>query len=62
MFGRRGWICDLCSNFNYLGRKKCNRCHTLRKPRKIDEYWTCKYCDYCNYLFRFVCYRCKAKK
>ena len=75
MFGRRGWICDLCNNFNYLGRKKCNRCHMLMKPRKIDEFyrtklnnslgyknWTCKYCDNYNYLFRLVCNRCKAKK
>ena len=76
MFGRRGWICDLCNNFNYLGRKKCNRCHMLKKPRKIDEfyqtklnnslgqnnYWTCECCGNSNYLFRFVCYRCKAKK
>jgi hypothetical protein len=34
MFGRRGWICDLCNNFNYDTRKKCNRCHILKKPKK----------------------------
>ena len=76
MFGRRGWICKLCNNFNYETRKKCNRCHMLKKPRKIDEfyliklnnslgyknYWTCKYCGNCNYPFRFICNRCKAKK
>ena len=39
MFGRRGWICDLCNNFNYLGRKKCNRYHMLMKPKKIDEFY-----------------------
>ena len=76
MFRRRGWICDLCNNFNCEIRKKCNRCHMLKKPRKIDEfyqiklcnsfgfknYWNCKYCGNYNYLFRLVCNRCKAKK
>ena len=76
MFGRRGWICELCNNFNYETRKKCNRCHMLKKARKIDEfyqtklnnssgyknYWTCKYCGNFNYSFRLACNRCQAKK
>ena len=33
MFGRRGWICELCNNFNYETRKKCNRCHINKKPK-----------------------------
>jgi hypothetical protein len=35
MFGRRGWICNLCSNFNYETRKKCNKCNEIKNPRKI---------------------------
>ena len=76
MFGRRGWICELCNNFNYETRKKCNRCSTLKKPRKIDEfyqtkldnslgcknYWACKYSGNFNYTFRLVCNRYQAKK
>ena len=76
MFGRRGWICDLCNNFNYDTRKKCNRCHILKKPKRIEDYllfeksknfghkqfWHCKYCGNYNYAFRLVCNRCQAKK
>ena len=35
MFGRRGWICNLCSNFNYETRKKCNKCNEIKNPKKI---------------------------
>ena len=76
MFGRRGWICDLCNNFNFESRKKCNRCQMLKKPRKIDEFYQtklinslqytnyciCKYCGNYNYPFRLACNRCQAKK
>ena len=34
MFGKRGWICLLCNNFNYETRIKCNRCGELKKPKK----------------------------
>ena len=34
MFGRRGWICEECYNFNYQTRKKCNRCKIPKKPFK----------------------------
>ena len=34
MFGRRGWICEGCSNFNYESRKNCNRCKIPKKPLK----------------------------
>ena len=37
MFGKRGWICILCNNFNYETRKKCNRCGELKKPKKINN-------------------------
>ena len=76
MFGRRGWICDLCNNFNYDTRKKCNRCHILKKPKKIEDYlqaeknksmahrhyWHCKYCGNYNFAFRLNCNRCQAKR
>ena len=25
-FGKKGWVCYLCNNFNFLNRKSCNRC------------------------------------
>ena len=34
MFGRRGWICEGCNNFNYETRKNCNRCKIPKKPLK----------------------------
>ena len=36
MFGRRGWICQGCNNFNYESRKQCNRCKIPKKPVKKD--------------------------
>ena len=37
MFGRKGWICILCNNFNYETRTKCNRCGEVKKPKKIVD-------------------------
>ena len=37
MFGRRGWICEECDNFNYESRNKCNRCKLIKKPKKISK-------------------------
>ena len=37
MFGKKGWICLLCNNFNYDTRIKCNRCGELKKPKKITK-------------------------
>ena len=75
MFGRRGWICKLCNNFNYETRFKCNRCGIIKKPKKIfdikqkgeDEHnkegdWKCVYCRNLNYSFRTICNRCKLPK
>ena len=76
MFGRIGWICELCNNFNYDTRKKCNRCHIQKKPKRIEEYLLgeknknlgfkhflhCKFCGNHNFAFRLVCNRCQAKK
>ena len=35
MFGKKGWICVLCNNFNFETRVKCNRCKELKNPKKI---------------------------
>lgn len=37
MFGRKGWICSICNNFNYETRNKCNRCGIIKKPQKIID-------------------------
>ena len=75
MFGRKGWICKLCNNFNYETRVKCNRCGILKNPKKLVEIkqrnaeerdkegdWSCIYCKNLNYSFRSVCNRCKIPK
>ena len=75
MFGRRGWICKLCNNFNYETRVKCNRCGILKKPKKIldikqkgeEEHnkegdLRCVHCKNLNYSFRTICNRCKLPK
>ena len=35
MFGKIGWICEECNNFNYENRNKCNRCGIIKKAKKI---------------------------
>ena len=37
MFGRLGWICCQCNNFNFETRNKCNRCQAIKKPKLKDE-------------------------
>jgi len=37
MFGRKGWVCKLCNNFNYEKRNKCNRCGIIKKPKNIID-------------------------
>ena len=37
MFGRRGWICEQCNNFNYDSRHKCNRCGIPKQPKLINS-------------------------
>jgi len=37
MYGRLGWICYICDNFNYETRKKCNRCKAIKLPKIKDE-------------------------
>ena len=36
MFGRRGWICEQCNNFNYDSRHKCNRCGIQKKAKIVN--------------------------
>ncbi|MCQ2820958.1 MAG: zinc finger Ran-binding domain-containing protein [archaeon] len=36
-YGKRGWICKKCNNFNFAGRKACNRCQLPMNPKKINE-------------------------
>ena len=37
MFGRLGWICRQCNNFNFETRNKCNRCHIIKMPKTKEE-------------------------
>ena len=37
MFGRRGWICEQCNNFNYDSRHKCNRCGIPKQAKLITS-------------------------
>ena len=37
MFGRIGWICNKCNNFNYETRNRCNRCSADKDPKKLSE-------------------------
>ena len=76
MFGRVGWICEQCNNFNYETRNKCNRCHMNKMPKRIikdqnslegknnpsKSDWICSNCRNFNYSFRIICNRCKKKK
>ena len=78
MFGRRGWICQNCNNFNYESRKKCNRCQIIKAAKKVTIErnlfsegknkinhkfdWICKYCGNYNYSFRKICNRCQKEK
>ena len=65
-FGKKGWICLLCKNFNYENRTKCNRCGIIKNPKNIiinkKDDWICSKCKNLNYSFRTICNRCKYKK
>ena len=37
MFGRLGWICRQCNNFNFETRNKCNRCQAIKMPKTKEE-------------------------
>ena len=36
-FGRIGWVCSKCNNFNFETRYKCNRCFCYKMPKTINE-------------------------
>ena len=36
-FGKRGWQCEICRNFNFEARVKCNRCGSSMKPKIIKK-------------------------
>ena len=67
MFGRRGWICEGCNNFNYESRKNCNRCKVPKKPLKKDLMIDNKACKNINNMMNVInfnhkddwnCYNC----
>jgi hypothetical protein len=73
-YGKRGWVCKFCNNFNYEMRVKCNRCGIIKNPKKMlkvnqkterdskkREDWICLKCSNLNYSFRTECNRCKLK-
>ena len=31
-YGKRGWLCECCNNFNFASRMKCNKCGVKIKP------------------------------
>ena len=37
MFGRLGWICRQCNNFNFETRNRCNRCQVIKMPKTKEE-------------------------
>lgn len=39
MYGKTGWVCHFCKNFNYETRRKCNRCSRppLSKPEPMNS-------------------------
>lgn len=37
MFGKLGWVCRLCNNFNFKTRNICNRCKAIKTPKTKDE-------------------------
>ena len=66
MFGRRGWICEECNNFNYESRNKCNRCKIPKKAIKIktiiDNNGQKELIDNViniNHKDDWICYNCK---
>ncbi|MCQ2820327.1 MAG: hypothetical protein MJ252_23925 [archaeon] len=36
-FGKRGWQCEKCNNFNFESRIKCNRCKAPMAPKIITK-------------------------
>ena len=36
-FGKRGWQCEKCNNFNFESRTKCNRCGIQKMPKSLQK-------------------------
>ena len=36
-YGKLGWLCQDCNNFNFSSRTKCNKCGIKMKPIKINN-------------------------
>jgi hypothetical protein len=36
-FGKRGWLCEKCNNFNFASRTKCNRCGIKIRPKTLNN-------------------------
>ncbi len=36
-FGKRGWECSKCNNFNFESRIKCNRCYEIKSPKTLKR-------------------------
>ena len=74
MYGKKGWVCTQCNNFNYDTRNKCNRSHAARGGKKNKKNssnrqfservgdWVCFNCKNLNFSFRTVCNRCQLSK
>ena len=65
MFGKKGWICILCNNFNYETRVKCNRCGVIKKPKCImnkkikNENKKNEFKERYNKKGDWICFNCK---
>ena len=36
-FGKRGWECEKCNNFNFESRTICNRCEAPKQPKSLEQ-------------------------
>ena len=65
MFGKKGWICILCNNFNYETRSKCNRCGVVKTPKCMmnknikNDNKKYDFTERCNKKGDWICSNCK---
>ena len=36
-YGKKGWQCQICNNFNFENRNKCNKCKAIKQPKSIAQ-------------------------
>lgn len=36
-FGKLGWECEICNNFNFESRTICNRCEAPKQPKSLEK-------------------------